>query len=378
MVWQFYFNKKIFKNIVVLLSLLTLFYPVSLSATYNIKEHKEKLKRIEKKIKRKERAIKNAQTREKNILNALKNVEKDLAKNEKKILRLKEMIKKKEDQLKKVRIEKRVLIYEMEKIKKLIAIRLEAMYKIRRVGIMKTFFSFSSSYKMMVAINSLKKIVAYDKKLMERYADKIKEREELERRLVKEEEQLKRYKNKLKQTKNEISKKLRKKRYLIALLKKERKLYEQEVEELKKKAKKLSNLINELVRKGRVTKGKGIISTHSLSFPVNGRIETYFDGKLHMGITIFASPGAPIYAISDGVVVYSGWMERYGNLLIIDHGRRYHTVTAYNGAWLKKKGETVKKGEIIGYISKKEPEEVYFEIRYKTKPIDPLKFLAKR
>ena len=44
-------------------------------------------------------------------------------------------------------------------------------------------------------------------------------------------------------------------------------------------------------------------------------------GRMHTGIDIGVSYGTPIYAAASGQVIYAGWMDGYGNLVFIDHGR---------------------------------------------------------
>ena len=93
---------------------------------------------------------------------------------------------------------------------------------------------------------------------------------------------------------------------------------------------------------------------------------------------IAARPGAQVVAPYDGKVVYAGNFRSYGQILIIQHGGRYHTllagldrVDAVVGQWLLA-GEPV---GIMGAPHGGDPE-LYLELRHAGKPINPLPWLA--
>lgn len=119
--------------------------------------------------------------------------------------------------------------------------------------------------------------------------------------------------------------------------------------------------------------------------PVNGRIIGRFGTKrsgsaLWQGIRIPAPEGAEVKASAPGVVVFSDWLRGYGNIVIIDHGNTYMTVYANNESIYKNAGEKVSQGETIGTVGtsggSSEPG-LYFEIRYKGKPINPVPWFRK-
>lgn len=122
---------------------------------------------------------------------------------------------------------------------------------------------------------------------------------------------------------------------------------------------------------------------HSFDWPVKGAIlATYSDGeqdKRNDGINIAAPEGTPVLAAADGEVVYRGAdLEGYGNLLLIKHDAGYVTAYAYNEAMLVRKGDRVKKGQVIARVGQtgaaSEPQ-LHFEIRQNLQAVDPLAFL---
>ncbi|MFQ6018323.1 MAG: murein hydrolase activator EnvC family protein [Kiloniellaceae bacterium] len=124
-------------------------------------------------------------------------------------------------------------------------------------------------------------------------------------------------------------------------------------------------------------------SRASLIMPARGRVVTRYgqelgDDSVAKGITIAARSGAQVVAPYDGQVVYAGSFRRYGQILIIEHGGRYHTllagldrIDAVPGQWLLA-GEPV---GILGAPRDGHPE-LYLELRRTGQPINPLPWLA--
>ena len=99
----------------------------------------------------------------------------------------------------------------------------------------------------------------------------------------------------------------------------------------------------------------------------------------HLGIDIAAADGAPLYAADSGLVVYAGSIGGgYGIMVMIDHGNGYHTLYAHNSSLLVKCGQSVNKGQLIGYTGNtgnSTGPHLHFEIRYDNGWVNPLKYL---
>ena len=71
----------------------------------------------------------------------------------------------------------------------------------------------------------------------------------------------------------------------------------------------------------------------------------------HRGIDLAAPKWTPIYAVRTGEVVYAGWDDTGGgNYVSIDHGDGYKTQYMHMQTIKVSKGQTVKKGQLIGYV----------------------------
>ena len=98
------------------------------------------------------------------------------------------------------------------------------------------------------------------------------------------------------------------------------------------------------------------------------------------GIEISAKQGKEIKAIYGGKVLYADWFKGYGNIVIIDHGDSYYSLSAHLSKILKRTGDRVEAGEVIALAgdtgSLKGPC-LYFELRHHGKPLNPLHWLRK-
>jgi hypothetical protein len=118
-----------------------------------------------------------------------------------------------------------------------------------------------------------------------------------------------------------------------------------------------------------------------LQRPSIGRISSPYgmrNGKLHKGIDIAADMGTPIKAALDGKVIYAGWQMGYGKVINIDHGNGITTVYAHCSLIKIKKGQKVKRGEIIGNVGstgKSTGPHLHFEVRLNNIPQNPADYL---
>lgn len=118
-------------------------------------------------------------------------------------------------------------------------------------------------------------------------------------------------------------------------------------------------------------------------WPVRGKVVTSYgaktNGKSNDGINLAVPEGTPVKAAEDGVVAYSGnELKGYGNLVLVRHSNGYVTAYAHASELLVKRGDTIKRGQIIaksGQSGEVASPQLHFEIRKGSSPVDPLQFL---
>jgi peptidoglycan DL-endopeptidase CwlO len=122
-------------------------------------------------------------------------------------------------------------------------------------------------------------------------------------------------------------------------------------------------------------------SSAGLVWPVQGPITSPFGwrwGRMHQGIDIGASTGTPIQAAAAGTVIYCGWEEGYGNLVVLDNGGNLATAYAHQSAIAVTCGQNVSQSETIGYVGCTghcTGPHLHFEVRINGDPVDPLGYL---
>jgi murein DD-endopeptidase MepM/ murein hydrolase activator NlpD len=133
-----------------------------------------------------------------------------------------------------------------------------------------------------------------------------------------------------------------------------------------------------------VARGTSPMQPPRFIWPVQGPITRHFKpgGKhQHDGIDIAAPKGTPIRAAADGMVIYSDWGPGgYGRIVILRHGANMVTVYAHNQRNLVQVGQVVRQGDPIAAVGKSGRASGYhlhFEIRRKTVPVSPVKYLAR-
>jgi murein DD-endopeptidase MepM/ murein hydrolase activator NlpD len=123
-----------------------------------------------------------------------------------------------------------------------------------------------------------------------------------------------------------------------------------------------------------------------LKFPVPGGVLTspfgYRWGRLHKGLDIAAPVGKSVLACADGRVMFTGSRKRfrrYGNTVLIDHGRGVYTYYAHLGGISVKKNQNVRKGQKIasvGNTGRTTGPHLHLEVRVTNTMYNPLAYLC--
>ena len=122
-----------------------------------------------------------------------------------------------------------------------------------------------------------------------------------------------------------------------------------------------------------------------LRWPTTGRVIAGFggrpDGTHNDGINLAVPLGTEVHAAESGVVAYSGnELKGYGNLVLLRHDNGWVTAYAHNDELLVKRGDKVKRGQVISKAGKTgsvDQPQVHFELRQGSRPVDPTPYLEK-
>lgn len=265
--------------------------------------------------------------------------------------------------------------------------RLRSFYLNGITGFINAVFSNSSLPDLMVANDAYHSLVTYDQTLFSEYRSNIAEIDRTKRARELEQSVLEHLlaeaaaeQETLQQTVNEKSRVLKR-------IQTEKGLYEQAVQEMKKAESALLATLRRQTQSPEAAFAFGFSAQKGkLPPPVWGKVVRRFgsfsqdseDTAFAQGITILPSSQAEVFTIYGGLVIFSGYMSGYGQVIIIEHDQEYYTITARLDDLKVQEGDTVRQGQIIGVTGETLTpfgQGAYFEIRHGTQPEDPLKWI---
>ncbi len=234
-------------------------------------------------------------------------------------------------------------------------------------------------------------LAQYQEKIISNYMKNLDQLETVEKELQTKKGEASRLIKNAEKKRKELQAQERKNRALITEIKKNKKLHLQTLEELRVRAQQLLILIEKLLKE-EISLPINLIPLYEkrgkLPWPIEGKVTSKFGLQRHpqfktttMNNGIEISPRKNyviVRAIHPGKVVYSDYFQGYGNLIIVDHGMSYYSLYGHCSDILVKKGDLVKAEHpiaLVGDIGSLEGDSVYFEIRFKTKPLNPLQWL---
>ncbi len=268
--------------------------------------------------------------------------------------------------------------------------RIIALHK-RRYGGNTFLLTSAADYQDLIRKSKYVSLLAhYDSTIIRKYSSDIKairakksELENINTKLQKTNDNIRKKKEELQIDRAEKDK-------LFAVIKSKRLAQENKIKELKESSRKLQDMVKKLKNKSipESILGKGFKAVKgNLPWPINGEVLVpygdYNDPELKTtvfknGIEIKSGSKDKAKAVAGGRVVYSNRFDDFGNLLIIDHGNGYHSLYGNLSEVVLKTGELLIAGMEIGTADKSNKLNVpalYFEIRHKGKPVDPIPWL---
>lgn len=114
--------------------------------------------------------------------------------------------------------------------------------------------------------------------------------------------------------------------------------------------------------------------------PVEGMVSQKFDEKRrHYGTDVVAKANAKVAAILDGVVVFTDWTIKTGYVIQVQHANDLLSIYKHNSFLLKKQGDYVRAGEVLGVVGNTGEESsgphLHFELWKAGNPLNPEDFI---
>ena len=350
-------------------------------------------KEIQKELQQKKERVKEVIKKEKSTLSRIEDIDRNIQKKQKEMKHYDNQISKTKSKIRRLSAEIGLIDDQLNSKKKYLKKRLRILYK-QHYGNYTLSLVSAKDYQDLIRRSKYISLAAYhDSRIVGKYRDELNEVTSKKKDMDALQSTLRKNKRIAQGKKKELQTDRTKKDRLLATIRSKRSKYEKTIKELEESSKKLRGLIQKLEKQSvpKSVTGKGIIASRGhLPWPVKGKVlipfGTYKDPKFNItvfknGVELGASPGETPKAVAGGRVVYADWFKGYGLLLIINHGNGYHSLYGNLSEIFHKTSAIIRKGTAVGKVGKSNILNVpalYFEIRYKGKPIDPAEWLKKK
>ncbi|MBT3922111.1 MAG: peptidoglycan DD-metalloendopeptidase family protein [Nitrospina sp.] len=352
-----------------------------------LKDEQRELKILKNKIAKQDQFISSAGKKEGQILGKLKKIDNQikLKERELKIYKWNSLINKK----KIAKLEKNLKgnKNELDRQKVSLGKRLRHIYMEGPVFPLKVAFSSEGINDLLQRLKFLELIAEYDASLMTNFENRLNDSKVEKQSLLAVRAKLVRLEKDALSKQSEFENARKGKKKFLKKIKNKKKLGIQSRKELLKASSNLNDLIQKIL--GKLVSGAGLDITDKkgrLNLPLKGKIlnkfgrqkDKQFDSFIvHNGINIRSKTGSSVHAVFDGKVLYTGELDGYGNLVIIGHGKDYHTLYGHLDRIKVKQNQIVQTGNIIGLSGDTGSligETLYFEMRKNGKPIEPVRW----
>ena len=299
---------------------------------------------------------------------------------EKQMAKQQELINTKEAELQKASESKQTVQNHLQK-------RMKSYYKMGTIGIANVAFSTESMPRMLNFRDSFASLIDYDKQLTEMYRKSIAELQQSKTTLDLEKTVLDDFINLAREEQETINSTKLEKETLLTQIKTQKELHNQAIQEMEDATDSLAASLETLNQENELFDQGFLLNKGTHPAPVHGKVIALFGQQREnrlgitgksMGLTISAPGMNRVDAIFEGEVSYADYLYGYGNTIIINHGYQYFSVISRLEKLLRKKGDKVEQGDLIGLTGDTATlmdEGVYFEIRHGSTPLDPLDWL---
>jgi septal ring factor EnvC (AmiA/AmiB activator) len=345
------------------------------------------IRRLQQGIIQQKNKVAETQLTERNILSELEALDTKLIAQQKKLEELENkmqkqqaMIDREEKTLNRIRSEKNMVQTHLQK-------RITAYYTMGDIGLLNVTFSTKTLPELLTFHDAFDVLIKYDQDVIKVYQTTIEELVRVTAALALEKSVLEDFHHQTVREKEVLQQTASEKKALLALVHTQEKLHQQAISEMLQASDDLAGSIVSKKNRNQGVEQKFLAAKGALPPPVDGVVITLFHqnktNKLGIsskseGVEFQASDGTSIISVSDGEVIFSGYLRGYGNTVIIHHGFQYYTVTSRIEKILVTEGQKVKKKDHIGIMGDTATlfnDGLYFEIRHGRTSLDPLAWL---
>jgi murein hydrolase activator len=268
--------------------------------------------------------------------------------------------------------------------------RVRQLYKLGQLPYMKLLLSAKDVAEFSLKVQYIRYLAAHDRQQIERYHIRQGQLADAQSELAIIAQRTRAVQASLKDKLAALARERQHQASLLRSVREEKTLTEQAVGEFTQATKILAHLVERLQEQGRQSQRRQIALKGQLSWPLDGTVLLSYGRTRHsafdvvtfqQGMYIGAPFGQEIRAAADGKVIYADWFKGLGRLLLVDHGNHIVTLYGHTSSILVRVGDVVRGQQVVAKVgdsSAFEEPALYFSVRHKTAPQDPLQWLQQR
>jgi septal ring factor EnvC (AmiA/AmiB activator) len=349
--------------------------------------NQRQIEKIELKLSSEKQKLKKIDSQEKDLLGELASLEQEVAKKRGAVDELSKKLHRAEANIGVLRRKLETLKQSSRDISTKVSRKLVKLYKHTRKGYIRTLVEVTDITQFWRRVKYLRAVMEEDRMALIRASRQAHDHQEEISRTETKLTEIRNISSEKKARLMSLKEELKKKVLRLMKIHNEKEFYETAVVELQAAAEGLKQtLINiekkdnhEIDRPGHFEDFKG-----KLAYPFKGKVIEYKKilgsarPGAYKGIVIEGVPSSDVKVIFPGVVAFSGRLKGYGELVIINHGSRFFSVSAHLSQRNMIEGDVVKEGDVLGQIGEKGASggaKLYFEIRRAGKSLNPQEWL---
>lgn len=374
------------KRMITALIIMTVFMSMIIPVYADeISEKQQQLQDIDRQINEKSKKVNNLKKQERSIVGQVANLEKDMSKTQQEIQSLSSKADFLQSNIGVTEHEISILENDLDKQSDILSQRLVFIYEEGDISYLEVLLSAEDIKDFLTRYDLLNRILVQDKELIQSIKGQKRDLDLKKSDLQVQKKTLEIAKEDRKEKEAVLDGQIDAKKDILSSVQKDKKESLQALNELEQASKELEAMIRQIQGGG----SNASIGTGTYSWPTPGysRVTSDFGmryhpilkvRKLHTGIDIGAPSGVSILAADGGTVLYSGWNNAYGQMVIIDHGAGMSTLYAHQSKLLVSKGASVSKGQVIGKVGStgwSTGAHLHFEVRINGTPVNPRSYV---
>ena len=361
----------------------------SLSAATSSSPEQE-YKKLQERLAEEKKKLGAAHARERSVLNELDDVNMKLTTAEEALRKSLRSMKQTESAIEQTRQNISQTKSTMDRQRNWIKRKLRSMNRLGYSGDTLTqILSTENITQLMRTWKYLERLTRYEHRIIQAYGENLRKLEIEQEKLERLRAELKTREQKVRATESELAETKKVKEDILHAVQNEKATRQKMISELGEASRRMLEIIRESSQTDDYA-GKGFTQLKGrLSWPSEGRIAVPYGSQkdprfdtpvFRNGIHIQTDAAADARSVYAGKVIFAEWFKGFGQLIIINHGSGYHTLYGNLSELFSKVGDIIRENQVIGKVGTSgviNAPGIYFEIRYKGKPLDPSQWLKK-